>query len=206
LNKSHNMWTPIAIVVIMIALLWIYLTRLKPKGSNTEGVYDAEPQTAQSDIPISYGNTSMASGIYKDEPITMRYFTIDEFDSTGKGEKGTGVNMRVQTLKMLDEARHIAGVPFRINSGFRTKQHNDDLAKNKALKVDPNSAHLRGYAADIHVNNRADQNIKIKALYQAGFRRFGFSETFIHVDNDPSKKEISSWVYDGYKPDFNPIA
>ena len=49
----------------------------------------------------------------------MLHFELSEFDSPD--EIGSGSRMQSSTLQMLDDARGIAGVPFRINSGFRSK-------------------------------------------------------------------------------------
>ena len=54
--------------------------------------------------------------------MTLRYFKLSEFDSPD--EPGSGAKMQPETLQMLDAARHIAGVPFKITSGYRTKEHN----------------------------------------------------------------------------------
>ena len=51
----------------------------------------------------------------------MRYFTYDEFDSPDL--PGSGEFMEQEFLDLLDDARDIAGVPFIINSGFRTEGH-----------------------------------------------------------------------------------
>ena len=113
-----------------------------------------------------------------------KYFTLSEFDSPDA--PSSGKNMQSSTLKMLDKARKLANVPFRINSGFRTKAKNDSLSSVGSVK---NSAHMTGHAADIHVPNEATRLIMLKSLYKAGFRRFGVYPTFIHVDNDSTKRE-----------------
>ena len=51
--------------------------------------------------------------------MELRHFTFEEFDSPdypGSGEKF----MDREFLDCLDEARDIAGVQFKINSGYRT--------------------------------------------------------------------------------------
>ena len=48
----------------------------------------------------------------------MKYFKLEEFDSPDL--KGSGKNMKKDFLVKLDEARELAGIPFKINSGFRT--------------------------------------------------------------------------------------
>lgn len=117
----------------------------------------------------------------------MRYFDIEEFDSPD--EPGSGQYMDDRFLEMLDNARHLAGIPFIINSGFRTPSANQDC---KGL---PNSSHLDGYAADIRCVTSRDRAWIIGALLEAGFTRIGIGETFIHVDNDPTKPEEVMWHY-----------
>ena len=48
----------------------------------------------------------------------MKWFTYEEFDSPDV--PGSGHQMREEFLDKLDQAREIAGVPFRINSGMRS--------------------------------------------------------------------------------------
>jgi hypothetical protein len=50
--------------------------------------------------------------------MELKHFKLSEFDSPDL--PGSGKNMNPDFLKRLDEAREIAGVPFNINSGFRT--------------------------------------------------------------------------------------
>lgn len=117
--------------------------------------------------------------------VYLTYFSISEFDSPDV--YGSGKNMHNSTLLMLDKAREIAGVPFKINSGYRTKAHNAKLKG--AVK---NSSHTRGYAADIHTTPKTAKVIE-QALRKAGFKRIGKYNTFIHADNDPSKPTPATW-------------
>ena len=117
----------------------------------------------------------------------MKYFNIEEFDSPD--EPGSGQYMDDEFLEMLDNARHLAGIPFIINSGYRTKAANRDAG---GLK---NSAHLDGFAADIRCNASRERMYIVGALLEAGFNRIGIGNGFIHVDNDPTKPEDCIWVY-----------
>lgn len=94
-----------------------------------------------------------------------------------------------ELLIMLDMARQTAGIPFIINSSWRSE------AKNKAVKGSKNSSHLRGYAVDIKCTNSADRFIMLDALTSVGFKRIGIAKTFIHVDNDPSLPDGVTWLY-----------
>lgn len=125
----------------------------------------------------------------------MKYFKLSEFDSPDL--KGSGENMQASTLEMLDKAREMAGVPFKINSGYRTPKHN------KAIGGAKNSAHIRGYAADIAVTDVTRETI-LKSLYMAGFRRLGIANGFIHADNDPTLPQ-SIWGYPCKKRKCAPI-
>ena len=91
-------------------------------------------------------------------------------------------------LKMLDEARRKAGIPFHINSGFRCEKHN------KEVKGKQDSSHMKGRAVDIAAGSGAERLAIVKACIAAGFKRIGVSGSFIHVDNDGGKPS-SLWTY-----------
>ena len=122
------------------------------------------------------------------------FFDLSEFDSkdaNGKKVKGTGAFMQPDFLKALDVARGIAGIPFTINSGFRTPDHN------RRVKGAFNSAHTRGFAADIATNTDRQFETIATACFLAGFRRFGVMKGALHVDNDPNLKKPALWDYEG---------
>lgn len=117
--------------------------------------------------------------------MTAKYFKISEFDSADL--PGSGSKMQANTLELLDRARELAGIPFAINSGFRTAAHN------KAVGGSVTSSHLTGWAADIAVNPLTRDRI-LASLIKAGFKRIGIAKTFIHADNDPLKPN-ATWYY-----------
>lgn len=116
----------------------------------------------------------------------MKYFEIEEFDSPDL--KGSGEKMCSEFLDMIDNARGIAGIPFKINSGYRTKEHNSIVGGRLG------SSHLKGCASDVHCNNSSNRTKILTALIQAGFRRIGIANTFIHVDCDNDKPN-AIWLY-----------
>ena len=73
--------------------------------------------------------------------MAYTYFKIPEFDSPD--EAGSGFKMNYNFVELLDQARGMAGCPFRVSSGYRTKEHN--------LKVGGRvgSSHCKGLAVDL---------------------------------------------------------
>lgn len=116
----------------------------------------------------------------------MKHFKLTEFDSPDK--PGSGKHMKKDFLVKLDKAREMAEIPFKINSGFRTKEHNKKVGGSKQ------SSHLAGCAADISITNSKDRIVVVESLIKAGFKRLGIAEYFIHVDNDITKDD-AIWLY-----------
>lgn len=195
MTKQNKIALLLATLGGVLTILIYQLSKTVKDGWGANG-FDDEGGLGKIASPPAFGDTTT----YADSPIEMKYFKIGDFDSKGAGEAGTGVRMKISTLKMLDAARGKAGVPFIINSGYRTEKHN------AAVGGVEDSAHIKGYAVDIQTNNGlTDQKRKAKALYEAGFRRFGIYKTFIHVDNDPSKPSPALWTGQGLSnPPFNP--
>lgn len=117
--------------------------------------------------------------------MNLRFFRLEEFDSPDA--PGSGENMQRSTLIRLENARRIAGIPFKINSGFRTVKHN------RKVGGKPDSAHTKGHAADISAISGQVKFKIVKACMEAGFKRIGIYRTFIHVDDDPSLPQDTIW-------------
>lgn len=112
----------------------------------------------------------------------MMYFTPQEFAcKCGKCGKGLA-DMQPSTLFKLNQARQIAGAPFVITSAYRCEEHN------RKVGGTPNSAHLRGYAVDIKIQNSSVAMKMLKAFLAAGFNRIGYNSrhNFFHIDDDPT--------------------
>jgi len=92
----------------------------------------------------------------------LKYFNYDEFDSPDEDGSGLpttdGGKMSISFLHKLDEARAIAGVPFSITSGYRSKKHNATVGGRVG------SSHLKGVAVDISCKTSADRTKIINAL------------------------------------------
>ena len=121
----------------------------------------------------------------------MLYFETKEFSSPDL--PNSGINMDSNFLQLLNDARKIAGVPFKITSGYRSVAHN------KKIGGVQNSSHLIGKAVDISVKSGPERYVILNALIQAGFKRLGIAKTFIHADSDSIEqggtKNPSIWTY-----------
>ena len=114
-------------------------------------------------------------------------FDISDFDSPDL--PGTGCEMKPSTLKLVQCARDIAGIPFIVNSGYRTEY------QNKKVGGKTDSSHLRGYAVDLKCSDSRTRKIMVDSLLKAGFNRIGIGNTFIHADNDSDKYVNMIWLY-----------
>jgi uncharacterized protein YcbK (DUF882 family) len=83
--------------------------------------------------------------------------------------------------------RHRAGIPFIINSGYRCIDHNE------AVRGYPNSAHLRGLAADIRCMYSWQRFKIVSAAFDIGITRVGVYDTFIHIDVDSQLPANVMW-------------
>lgn len=92
-------------------------------------------------------------------------------------------------IERLQLSRKIAGIPYNINSGWRC------IFWNKIVGGSPDSSHRKGLAADIAATTSQQRYTIVGALIQAGFKRIGIREDFIHVDVDPTKEQGIIWLY-----------
>lgn len=116
-----------------------------------------------------------------------RYFTEEEFNEAKP--RCSLSDMSPVFMAKLDEARHIAGVPFVVNSAYRSKSYEVNV-KGRA----GTSSHTKGIAVDLSCLSNFNRLLIVEALIKVGFRRIGIGKTFIHVDNDASKSP-SIWLY-----------
>jgi zinc D-Ala-D-Ala carboxypeptidase len=123
--------------------------------------------------------------------MKFRNFSYDEFDSPL--QEGSGQLMSNELITMLDDARDLAGVSFKITSGYRVEADIYRLKK-AGYKVSAKSSHLKGLAADIACDNSTRFKI-LDSLLKVGFNRIGIANSFIHVDIDPDKTPFTIWTY-----------
>lgn len=109
---------------------------------------------------------------------TYKYFK----DSEVKG-------LKPEFVVLLDKARGIAGLPFRITSGYRSTSNNE------LVGGVPDSSHITGLAVDLAVPDSVSGGKMLLALAQVGLTRFGFyQDGHLHVDMDTSKPHPCYWV------------
>jgi zinc D-Ala-D-Ala carboxypeptidase len=136
---------------------------------------------------LAYGVLKLIQRMYKPKNTdfwsSVKYFIPEEFDSPD--EKGSGHKMQPELIFKLDAARESAGVPFRVNSGYRTGFWN---AKKGGVK---SSEHMIGKAADIDFNDHRDFWRIFEALDEEFPVRMG-----LYFDNR-DKSKIKSFIHVG---------
>lgn len=85
-------------------------------------------------------------------------------------------NISTELVDRLDYSRSLAGIPFRINSGFRCKQYN------RKIGGKPRSAHLDGSAVDIKCPSGSIKATIVGSLFAGGIKRVGIYKNFVHAD------------------------
>lgn len=103
-------------------------------------------------------------------------FSLHEFEcNDGNNE----VKLHTELRDRLQTLRTRLGKAIKVNSGYRTPEHN------KAVGGVPNSYHIKGMAADIVVNGMTPKQVAIEAR-KVGFRGIIVYNTFTHCDVRPN--------------------
>ena len=119
--------------------------------------------------------------------ITAKYFKESEFQKCVPA--CSLQDMKQGTMDKLDAARESAGIPFVLNSAYRSVEHERKQGR------DGTSSHTKGMAVDIRCNSNANRMKIVRALIEAGFVRIGIGKTFVHADDDASKSQNVMWHY-----------
>lgn len=121
--------------------------------------------------------------------MDIKYFKLSEFDCPT--DSGSGENMCLSFLSKLDEARELAGVSFKITSGYRTPKHNTSIGGVK----DSSHTNIPCNACDISTPDSSTRYKIISSLLKVGINRIGIGKNFIHCDTDKKKSPNVIWHY-----------
>ncbi len=131
-------------------------------GDNGNGYFDWQDQQLVDIIAF----VDLPNEIMEEIKKKYKYFSDKEI-----------VGLKPELVEKLDKARDIAGIPFVINSGYRTLNKNDDVGGVE------DSSHLKGEAVDLRARNSNEHFLITKALMQVGFNRISRKyPNHIHVD------------------------
>jgi zinc D-Ala-D-Ala carboxypeptidase len=104
-------------------------------------------------------------------PEDWRHFELSEFACPCCGQN----DISRPFVGLLDQARELVGVPFRVSSGYRCQAHNRQAGGR------PGSEHLVGLGADILAADSETRFLIVSAALQVGIRRIGLHEHFVHL-------------------------
>jgi uncharacterized protein YcbK (DUF882 family) len=99
------------------------------------------------------------------------------------------VKIDTDLIFKLEEIRKSLQRPIVITSAYRCERHNKEVGGK------PDSAHLKGLAVDIKVDNSRERFEIVTEALRKGFVRIGVAKTFVHIDLDKSKPQKVIWVY-----------
>ncbi|MBF0320415.1 MAG: peptidase M15 [Nitrospirae bacterium] len=117
---------------------------------------------------------------------SKHFFKREEFNC----RCGCGLNnVSAELIATLDRIRELADIPLRITSGSRCKKHNAAIGGNA------DSAHIKGFAADIAIDGGHERYLVVKSAITAGVERLGIGSGLIHLDIDKNKPAQAIWLY-----------
>lgn len=115
----------------------------------------------------------------------IKHFTPEEFQCQHCGKN----QIVIDFVKKLDDVRDKVSFPFKITSGYRCPEHNNNVSSTGL-----NGPHTTGRAADIHAPPEyARDLVRLLQVFPGiGFKLHGPVESrFIHID----ELEYRSWTY-----------
>jgi uncharacterized protein YcbK (DUF882 family) len=117
--------------------------------------------------------------------VNTKNFSADEFTCGC----GCGLNNMEQCfIEILQRIRDKVAHKMIVTSGSRCK------VQNQAVGGKPNSAHTKGWAADIVCTTDKFRLKLVKAALDEGVRRIGIYYTFIHLDMDMTLPSGVMWL------------
>lgn len=116
-----------------------------------------------------------------------RYFNDLDFEKAVPSCKITDINP--SSLKRLDNAREFAGIPFVVNSAYRSPEY--EVSKGRSGK----GAHTEGCAFDIRCTDSRSRWLVVFSALSVGFTRIGIGKTFVHLDDSDCLTPNVIWLY-----------
>lgn len=121
----------------------------------------------------------------------MKYFTYDELLRVARTLPGEAepspAAFSMLSIERLDRARHYAGIPFVVNSSYRSPAY--EVSKGRS----GNSAHCTGHAWDIRCLDSKSRYLIVSAALEAGFSRIGIYPRFVHLDDSADHPQKVIW-------------
>lgn len=112
--------------------------------------------------------------------VLDEYWTWPNFSAKEMASRDGSILIVPELMTALQTARTSVGKPFKINSAYRS------VSDNARVGGARRSRHLIGTAVDISLEGH-DKDELYEALKEAGFKGFGFYNTFIHADLGPER-------------------
>jgi hypothetical protein len=128
----------------------------------------------------------------------LHYFNPDDdpkLYTCGCGKCSAGPSDRL--LHVLDQCRHVAGVPFRVTSGPRCSEYNDEIGGSENSEHIDNGKGDEGTAADIYCPGSRERFLIVSAAIQEGVTRIGIGKDFLHLGVSSTHPGHVIWTYYG---------
>lgn len=124
-------------------------------------------------------------------PKPLKHFTYDELLRVARVKDGEEVPspscLNESSILRLDRARQIAGIPFIVNSSYRSPAY--EVSKGRS----GSSAHCLGCAFDIKCRSSRERYLIITGAIAAGFSRIGIYPNFVHLDDSTDHDQCVIW-------------
>lgn len=125
-------------------------------------------------------------------PKPLKHFTYDEIMRVARwldSEETPSPKYVINegSLLRLDRARQIAGIPFVVNSSYRSPAY--EVSKGRS----GTSAHCLGRAFDIKCRSSRERYLIISGAIAAGFSRIGIYPNFVHLDDSTDHDQCVIW-------------
>ena len=117
----------------------------------------------------------------------IKYFKPHEFACQHCGAE----KITLELVEKMDKLRELHGLPLKITSGYRCKDHPLSVAR-------PTSSHIKGVACDISAKTSRERYMLLKLIFEHQlFQRIGISgaDKFILDDVDQEKSDQLVWLY-----------